>query len=145
GGGSLVAPTSPLVPLGDLARGARRGRAGLAAEAYLAPFLALAAAVAYRFDAYGPDERRDLVAWSAGAALRLGDVRLAAGADGASVFGAGAASFVRGFVEVRAVLVEHIDLAAAASFRAGSGDATLHVDYYPTRHLGLVAGVFGGR
>src|SRR5205823_1159246 len=80
-----------------------------------------------------------------GAALRLGDVRLAAGADGASVFGAGAASFVRGFVEVRAVLVEHIDLAAAASFRAGSGDATLHVDYYPTRHLGLVAGVFGGR
>lgn len=148
GGGSLAASTTPAIPLGDLARGARRGRAAAAAEVYLAPWLALVGGAGYRFAAWTnapAGGRRDLASYRAGAALRLGDLRLAAGLDGATVFDDATTTYLRGFVEVRAVLLEHIDVAAAAGFRAGSGDAVLHVDYYPSRALGLLAGVFGGR
>lgn len=127
----------------------RRVHADLASEVYLTKWLALAASIGYRAEVLDTTQsRRDLLFYSALAEARLADVRLSLGIDGATLFnpaGADPLTTLRGRAELRAVLVEHIDLAIGGSISVPGGDGYLHIDYYRTRTLGFMSGVFGGK
>lgn len=149
-GASLHYLDAPLVAAGgDLDASAHRARVGASAEVFLTSFVALTAGAGY----LAVDATPRLSPWWAiplqlGVALRIGPLRVAVGYDGAYLYGE--PLIARGRVasrvttDLRAVLVNHIDLALGVLAGEGRVEAYVDAAYYPSRRLGLTAGGFGG-
>ncbi len=128
-------------PLGGLRTGASLG-----GDLFVHRAVSIAFEGGYRFlDGVAPGASSSYVPLSLGLGLWWGDVRLGLGADGvwSSRDGFGGDS-VRGRLDLRAVFVEHIELSTGAAANAHSIDAYLRAAYYPSKHLGLLGGGWGG-
>jgi hypothetical protein len=144
GGGYRAVPAGLALP-GDLASTARRFVIDLAGRFYVARWLALIARTGYGLAATVGDLSQ-AIPFGGGVAFRLGDfeLQLTAEARYAEEQGAGALS-ARGALDLRLVALEHIDLAAGAAVGRDEHAGYFRVGWYPSRALGLLWAVFGGR
>jgi hypothetical protein len=144
--GTLDAP--PGGAGGDLAASRSETRASASAEVFVHPSVAITGATGFRLDDASPSARRFAVPLRIGLAARLGDLRIEVAWDGAWLRDdrpAAAQRFTsRLTTDLRAVLVNHIDLALGALAGEGRIEAWFQATYYPTRRLGLTAGGSGG-
>lgn len=96
---------------------------------------------AYRFFD-GAAARHSLVMSMAGV-LRFGDLRLALGMDYRVPIDGGPL-LLRARIDLRLVVLEHLDIRIGAVAWLRGIDAHFYATWYPSRRLGLVAGGYGG-